>query len=254
MCPIHGVFNQRISKHMIGQGCIKCSKLYKPMNNEFIQKCVEVHNKEYDYSLVDYVNCKTDIKIICHIHGIFEQTPYSHLNGNGCPKCIGRNKTNNEFIKESKEVHRNKYDYSLTEYKGNRKKIKIICTEHGVFEQTPHNHLSGFGCFKCCQSKGEKEIRKLLERNNIKYITQKTFKECKNINKLKFDFYLPKYDTCIEYDGKQHFEPIKYFGGENSLKLQKIRDQIKNEYCKNNNIRLVCIKYNEPIKEKLNFL
>jgi very-short-patch-repair endonuclease len=65
------------------------------------------------------------------------------------------------------------------------------------------------------------------------------------IKKLKFDFYLPNYNLCIEYDGRQHFEPIDFFGGEKNFEIIKKRDKIKNEYCLNNNIHLIRIPYNE---------
>ena len=254
ICPNHGIFEQIPNSHLRNHGCPHCNGGIKLTLEQFINKSNKIHIGKYDYLLVDYKNAHIKIKIICKKHGMFKQTPYSHLNGNGCPKCIGRNKTTNEFIKESKEIHGDKYDYSLTEYIKHIKKIKIICTKHGIFEQTPHNHLSGFGCIKCNESKGELEIRKILENNNIKYISQKRFEKCKNINILPFDFYLPNLNLCIEYDGEQHYKPINYFGGKKEFKNIQIRDQIKNKYCKNNNIKLLRIKYNENILDKLNII
>ena len=84
-----------------------------------------------------------------------------------------------------------------------------------------------------------------LKNKNIGFVDQKIFENCKNIKHLKFDFYLPRYNICIEYDGKQHFESIKFFGGEKTYKYMEINDKIKNIYCKNNNIRLLRIKYTE---------
>ena len=60
---------------------------------------------------------------------------------------------------------------------------------------------------------------------------------------MPFDFYLPAYNLCIEFDGEQHFKSIKHFGGEKRLSIQKIKDNIKTEYCKNNNIKLLRIPY-----------
>jgi len=102
-------------------------------------------------------------------------------------------------------------------------KIKIICKNHGEFTTTPNNHLRGSGCPSCGQSKGEDRIQKLLEENNIKFIKQHRFPDCKNIKPLSFDFYLLEYNTCIEFDGIQHFEPrIKFGGEEGYIKLQKL--------------------------------
>ena len=222
-------------------------------NNIFIKRSMDIHNNKYDYSLVEYKNNRTKIKIICPIHGLFEQTPYKHLIGRGCHYCAGNLQLNTiDFIKKSNEIHNYLYDYSLSKYINTITKVKIICPKHGVFEQTPNCHLNqGYGCQKCSESKGEKQIRKFLEKNEIKYNYEKTFENCKFKYKLKFDFYLPDYNTCIEYNGIQHYKPVNYFGGEKVLKYQKNNDKIKDIYCKSNNIELLTIKYDEDIIPKL---
>ena len=79
----------------------------------FINKAKEKHNNKYDYSLINYINSLTPVKIICKTHGIFEQTPVGHLRGRGCPSCSGKNKTTKQFIKEANIIHNNKYKYSV---------------------------------------------------------------------------------------------------------------------------------------------
>jgi len=136
-------------------------------------------------------------------------------------------------------------------------KIKIICPFHGVFEQTPKNHIKGQNCPNCPKkiiSIGEKKISEILRKNNIKYNNQHTFENCRDKRKLPFDFYLPYYNMCIEFDGRQHFESVINFGGEEQLKKTQQNDKIKNKYCKENNIKLLRIKYTENIEEKLSFL
>jgi len=161
---------------------------------------------------------------------------------------VSRKKTAEEFIIEAIKVHGNKYDYSKVNYKGALKKIEIICKKHGSFLQTPNKHLLDRGCPICNSSKGELQIRKFLDKNQIKYIHQKKFNECKNIKPLPFDFYLSEYNTCIEFDGKQHFEPIENWGGESNLMEIQKRDKIKTNYCKKNNINLIRIKFYEKNK------
>ena len=156
-----------------------------------------------------------------------------------------RKLTTNVFIEQAKEIHKGKYEYSLVEYCGNRIKVKIICSKHGLFEQVPKDHLKGSGCPKCKLSKGEKLISKILNDNNIEYMNQYTFDDCRNINVLLFDFYLPEYNTCIEFDGRQHFEVVEAFGGEDALIKVKINDDIKTQYCLNNFIKLIRVKYND---------
>lgn len=94
-------------------------------------------------------------------------------------------------------------------------------------------------------SYGEKKIIKYLNNKNITYKHQYKFKNCKHINQLIFDFFLPKENICIEFDGRQHFEPIDFFGGEESFKLLKVRDNIKNNFCIENNIKLCRISYED---------
>ena len=258
ICPIHGIFEQRIISHINGYGCYKCGMVSSIINrttqtNDFIDKVRKIHNNKYDYSLIDYKNSSTKIKIICPIHGIFKQRPCSHLYGNGCPKCGGTLKmTTIDFINKVNIIHNNRYNYEKTIYINNSIKVKINCEEHGEFEQTPNDHISGSGCPKCNQSKGELKIKRLLEKYKINFYEQKTFIDCKDKGLLKFDFYLPYHNICIEYDGEQHFKPIKKWGGEENLKKIKYRDNIKNKYCIDKNITLIRINYNEDIELKIN--
>lgn len=256
ICPKHGIFEQMPKNHKRGQGCPRCSNVNN--KEDFIKKSIIIHNDKYDYSLVDYMNSKTKVKIICNIHGIFEQNPNDHLSGYGCTKCgiNKRTKINTldkkEFIRKSIKIHKNDYNYSMVDYKKSTEKVKIICLQHGIFEQTPHSHLKGSGCPKCKKiSKGEKKILYFLESNNIKYKFQKKFNNCKNQNYLIFDFYLPEYNICLEYDGEQHFKPIKYWGGEKGYLERIENDKIKNDFCKNNNIKLIRIRYDENVEEIL---
>jgi len=255
ICPEHGIFEQTPNKHLSGQKCPFCSG--KKLNDEyFIKKSNIVHSNKYDYSLVRYVNNNKKVKIICPEHGIFEQTPSNHMNlKQGCKKCSKKMISNGEFIKKSNIIHNNKYDYSLTNFTNYRKKIQIICKEHGIFIQTPYAHLNKKqGCPFCNQSKGEIEIFNFLKKLNIKYIYQKKFKNCKNKKLLPFDFYLPEHNCCIEFDGEQHYRPLNFFGGNKRFEEQKLKDNLKNKYCKDNNIKMIRIKYNENIIDKLNFL
>jgi len=254
ICPIHGVFEQLPMNHIKGVGCSKCSNNKPLTTDEFILKSNHIHNNEYDYSLTIYEKSNKKVKIICPIHGVFEQKPNNHLSGTKCPKCKGgvlRDK--NYFIEKSQEKH-TKYDYSLVEYINMRTNVKIICPIHGVFEQRPSHHIDGVGCPYCSESKGEKEIEIFLLNNEIEYSRQKKFDDCKNVRKLPFDFYLPEYDMCIEFDGRQHFESIDYFGGDKHLEYVKNNDFIKETFCKENNIKLLRIKHDDNVLEKLNYI
>ena len=220
---------------------------------QFIVDAKKIHGDKYDYSLVKYVNTDVKVIIICPLHGEFKQTPHHHINGVKCPNCShNKQKTTEEFIKKSKEIHGEEYDYSLVDYKSRYVKVKIICSIHGIFEQKPCDHLNGCGCQICKSSKGELKIIKFLNDKNIIYEVQKTFNDCNHKYKLKFDFYLPDYNICIEFDGEQHFKPFRFEKDNKRLQQTINNDIIKNEYCKNNNINLIRIKYNEDIDKKMN--
>ena len=161
--------------------------------------------------------------------------------GRKCRKCSGSMKYSINEIKG----YLQKFDYKLlsNEYIDNKHKIKIQCPKGHVFEMRFNNFVRGIRCPECNKSNGEEEIERILTKYEINVIFQYRFKDCKFYNILPFDFYLPNYNCCIEFDGEQHYEIVKHFGGLNGFIERKIRDTIKTEYCKNNNIKLIRIPY-----------
>lgn len=124
----------------------------KITTEEFIEMAKEVHQNEYDYSLVEYKGMEVPVTIICPKHGEFQQTPHTHIHGKGgCPKCKHRSYklTTEEWIEKATKAHNGKYDYSKVLYKDSKTKVCIICPEHGEFWQLPNNHLKTYGCPKC---------------------------------------------------------------------------------------------------------
>ena len=154
-CPQHGMYKQNATHHLKGHGCPACSKNKKINTNEFIIRASLIHGDKYDYTETKYINAKTPVKIKCKIHGSFNQEPHSHLIGNGCEQCsyiyrgLSCRLDQETFIKKAKSVHGNKYEYSLLKYETSKGKIKIICREHGLFEQEAQAHCSGQGCPSC---------------------------------------------------------------------------------------------------------
>lgn len=248
ICPIHGEFERSLRSLRKGIGCEECRKIERMKSfEEFVKDAESIHGKKYKY--VEYKGDKVKIPIVCHIHGTFEMTPNSHLNGQGCPDCgyeknaskkrTGKKNSIEKFIK----IYGNLYDYSLwTEpYKNIKEKIKIICKKHGVFEKTIHQHLQGQGCQICKISKLENEIRIFLLDNKIKFTMQKTFPWLKRKKKgqLKLDFYLDEYNIGIECQGGQHYEPCDVFGGQKEYENTVERDAIKKKLCEENNIPIL---------------
>ena len=157
---------------------------------QFIRKAIILNGNLYDYSLVDYKNNRTKIKIICKKHGLFNQTPYGHLSGKHCSECAGNKKfSTEEFIKKSKEIHGDIFDYSKVFYNGANEKVKIKCTIHGFFEQIPYSHLKGFGCTLC----KNKKISKSLTSNKEDFIIK-----AKNTHNNTYDYSLVEYVSATK--------------------------------------------------------
>lgn len=253
ICPIHGEFILIASNHLTGYGCHKCKLESFSHYDSFILRANIKYNNKYDYSKVIFLDNNEKVKIICPIHGLFNQTPNNHMQSvDGCPKC-GREIYFKEmrkirfqsFLNETAKKHNNKYDYSKSIYLGSHDDIEIGCPIHGYFWQRASRHLGGAGCPKCKTSKGEQKVINYLDENKINYIYQHKFSDCLSSKEklLIFDFFLPEHNLCIEYDGKQHYQPIDYFGGDEMLAYQQLHDKIKNNYCKQNNIKLLRIPY-----------
>ena len=225
-----------------GSSCPKCSGNIKNKTTKYFINELKEINDNIEI-LGEYVSNNTKIKCKCKIDGHeWEARPKDLLKGISCPKCAGRNKTTEEFKQELKKV--NSDIEILGEYVNAITKIKCRCKIDGYeWEMRPSNLLNGQGCPKCNESKGEKRIGKYLDSRNIEYKREHKFDDCRSKNRLPFDFYIPSKNIVIEYDGKQHYEIIKWFGGFDSFIATKIRDTIKTIYCKENNIKLIRIPY-----------
>lgn len=222
---------------------------------EFIIKARKIHGDKYDYSNIIYDNIKSKLDIICQTHGKFKQSAHSHLNQKqNCPICAKTKLSTEILIKRFKDKHNDKFDYSLVKYTGKDCYVDIICKTHGVFSQRYDVHAKGYGCYICNESMGEKKIFEILTEYKVLFIKQHRFSDCKHIIPLLFDFYLPEHNTCIEFQGEQHYKSVNYWGGEDGFKLRQKRDKIKMEYCHKNNIPLIIIKYDEDIMSKLKSL
>ena len=218
---------------MKGRGCKFCAtETVRKILRKPIEKVIEdfnrVHNGKYTYPNLEdeYENNKSYITFICPIHGEGKIMAIKHLQGQGCKFCSHQSykHTTETFIEQSNIVHNNRYQYCNTEYVDRNTKVAIICPIHGEFWQTPKDHLSGCGCPKCKESSLEREVRRILENNNIKYLYG--FKKHTQLNK-SVDFYLPDYKVAIECQGEQHFRPIEHFGGKDNFETTVKRDIAK---------------------------
>ena len=176
LCKEHGPFEQIPNNHLSkGSGCCKCAGTYKSNTEEFIAKAINVHGDRYDYSNVHYTTVMEKVLILCKDHGPFEQTPNGHLNGAGCTKC-GYHMwifSTDDFKRHAYQIHRDTYDYAESEYVQMNQKVSIRCKIHGLFEQTPSNHITHQqGCGKCgghYKSNSEEFIAKAIDIHGDKY-------------------------------------------------------------------------------------
>lgn len=229
----------------------RCSFEGNTTKENFIKRSIERYGSKFDYSGVVYINSKTKIKLNCNKCGFtFFQIPNRHfLQHTECIECKKR-EYDRTFLSRCSKVHENKYIY-LSNFKSRLEKIKIYCPTHGVFFQVAANHLKKGGCPKCNSSKGELKVESLLKQSKIEFQTEKIFDTCinpKTNSKLRFDFFLPKLNVLIEYDGEQHFKEVP---GWKPLKDNQYRDKVKNKWALDNYLHLIRISYKENIVEKL---
>ena len=188
----------------------------------FIEKAIKKHNNKYNYDKVEYINARTNIIIICKIHGKFLQTPSNHLKGHGCLKCANINtskrmlSTTKEFIKKASAIHKYKFEYTKVKYINNSTNITIICKLHGDFLQKPHNHLAGDGCIKCSYNRFSKPqiqwLDLLSKLNDIQIQHAMNDGEFKiPTTKYYADGYCKETNTIFEYHGDYwHGNPKKF--------------------------------------------
>lgn len=235
------------------QGCKYCAyerlgKRTRISTDMIIKRCNELEIKYIDrYSF----NGETWIKYICTKHknkGV-QNISWYHLKtcSFGCPHFYGKYKTTEDFITEIKTI--NSDIKIIGEYKGSEIPIKCQCIKCGhIWSPIGRSLKYGQGCPMCKSSKGEKRISNFLQSHKIKFESEMKFQNCKNERMLRFDFYLPDYNLCIEYDGEQHYKPVDFAnkGHKWAVSLyeqNKERDKIKNQFCKNHNIQMLRIPH-----------
>ncbi|WCS68334.1 hypothetical protein Goe21_02240 [Bacillus phage vB_BsuM-Goe21] len=226
--------------------CKSCSRR-RYTHSDIIKKIKDIVGNEYTL-LGKYKTMEKPIKMIHNLCNYEWDVKLHHFinNGTRCPKCFGNIKRDTEsYRKEVYVLYKDEYSV-LGEYIDTHSPIKMIHNLCNLeFEVRPSDFLGSHmqGCPKCKASKGERLIRNWLSENNISFEEQVKMDGLRNKIPLTFDFFLPDYNTAIEFDGIQHFKPVKRFGGEERFKIQQKRDSIKNQFCKENEIRLIRIPY-----------
>lgn len=266
-CLKHDVYWEASpDKILHGQGCNQCAKeKYNKSRSKDHDKYVnEVAIVNPNIMVIgQYAGHKTSITHYCKMHNIYWDTPPDNvLSGRGCCECgkekiaDKKRKTLEQYVLELAIINP---DIEIIEqYIGTDIPALHRCKIDGhEWMARPANVLNGRGCPRCKESIGERKVRRWLESNNITYIYQKSFTTCRDKKELPFDFYLPDYNVCIEYDGEQHFRPVDFSGKGYEWAIKqfnqtKRHDEIKNKYCMINNIHLLRIPYYKNVEEELN--
>ena len=261
-CKKCGYIRTTSSDNIYRYGCPKCghkntADCERLTKEEFIERAKKVHNDKYDYSKSNYINNHTKMIITCPEHGDFLQAPNHHLRGEGCPRCAHPYKfyTTEDFIKLSKKVHGDKYDYSKVNYINMKTPVTIICPKHGEFKQLPYVHtLLKCRCPKCSESHGERFVSSVLDKLQILYNREIAIKNPYHDRNFRVDFFIEINNQLyiIEYNGEQHYRPVEKFGGKLQYDKQIERDNDLRKYCNENNIHLLEIKYDRKENEITN--
>lgn len=230
----------------------------KLTTKEFIKKAKNKIGSNYDFSKTVYTKGTEKVIIGCPTHGDFQQRAGGHINeGYGCDKCSKTPMDTVEYLRRAKFHHGDRFVYDKTEYTGYNCSVIIKCKEHGYFKTNANEHLrSKHSCAECNSTMGEKEVLKVLKKYNLPYVLQYKFKN----TPYEYDFYLPSMDILIEYDGEQHYHPIKLWGGDEYLIKVKDNDAKKTTLASVNNKPLIRIPYTqfenieECLKKELMFL
>jgi len=213
--------------------------------------------KKNGYTIItdesEYVNCNMNIEFICPKHGKQIMKMYNLQSGHKCRICSYEERANKckhtpdyvasvvAMFNDNKLLNKEDYISSHT------RNLKIQCGKcNGV-----HTYIVSFDdyvgnkqhqCHSCSsyESSGEKIIADYLTSLRIDFIREKKFADCKDKRQLPFDFYLPKYNLIIEFDGPHHFKKV---WNEKHLKYTQKHDKIKNDYCMAHGIHLLRISY-----------
>jgi len=255
-------FDITLENILAGQNCPYCAINGKRLSSRnsfcinFPELALEwdfIKNKDLDINNIKY---GSDEKAwwICSKCGYNYRSNISSrtINGNGCSSCSGKVVTDKNRLSLLYEDIVLEWDYVKnkklpSEYACfSNKKVFWICSfGHEWITSISNRTNLGEGCPTCNNSKGEEKIRRYLENNKMHFKKEMRIAECRYKYSLPFDFgvYIENRLFLIEYQGRQHYESISYWGGDENFNKVKIRDGIKKDFCINNNIPFIEIPY-----------
>lgn len=248
-CKKHGKFYFTPDRYKNqGSSCPSCGYERGVSKQRFAYSYVLSMFDKRGYTLLDkkYIRSTDKLRYICP-NGHNGKMSFAHFkNGHGCKECANESLSENRmtpFLKIKEYISDTGNTLVSKDRKKKSEKLKIRCPEGHTFFILWNSFQQGKRCPKCNSSNGECSIREKLTNLKVGFIEQKRFNGCRDILSLPFDFYLPKKNVCIEYQGRQHYEPVEYFGGKKTFESRKRRDKIKRDFCKKEGIKLIEIPY-----------
>ena len=277
--PLHGLFKKTEAECLVcdygkdgewtplpinllkGKGCPNCAGNAPKTDDKLVNEVQTLGKSEYD--LLGTKRTKKDglwLHLYHHVcHNDYWVRDYSFLAGYRCRFCQAKQTGDRcrlsikDLRKRVANVADHSYKYISGSYKNNRSRIFVEHTKCKTIYPTTWGALSQNSglCPQCNATSGEQQVMAYLNQCGAYYMYGYLIPDLKDKQSLHFDFWLPDLNTAIEYDGKQHYEPIDLFGGEDGFKLRKKHDQMKDYYCKEHSIKLIRIPYNQKVDEIL---
>lgn len=252
-CKICGyIWTPKAYSILQGHGCRKCYDKRNGKNRIIALKKIQdrIDKKNVQCTIIgEYVDTKHKCCVKCNKCGYAWRPLASDLlRGHSCPKCGAKRVGNmeklssDEYANRCYEIYGDAYELNEINYTTMRNNVYPICKKHGKFEINAYQFLKGYGCKKCRMSNGQRELGVFLKNNNVQFYEEynkfKWLTRGKS-GKMSLDFYIPSAQVAIEYQGRQHFEAVIPFGGEEGLKITRERDEYKKNICKENGVKLV---------------
>lgn len=231
------------SRNIIGCPSCNCKErgLIRSLSKNEITNRIQDKWRVIDWN--NYTNVNAKIVVKCNS---CEKETSARINNliksMGCKACYNKRRGNTlrfsreTMIQKFNQFWNNAYDYSKVEYINMTTNVTVTCKEHGDFEIIPHAHERGQGCPKCIPT-SEKRLLELLKPHFPDIVYQYKMDQCKRINYLPFDFYIPSYNTIIELDGDQHFKCVKIWKSDAERQLE--RDIYKMKMAEKQGIRVI---------------
>jgi hypothetical protein len=240
LCKKHGVYEQSFNSHDQGRGCQICGR---EKNRE--AQCLTIEEIERRYPEFvrgqEWRGAAVKYRFLCKKHGEYSQSANKHQCGRRCPKCKP-DVLRKHFIISIREAEKRCLGMIKGQrWLGNKANYRFLCKKHGEYLQGYSNHRRGSRCPRCLESRGELIVASFLKASNFLFERQRTFDGCRNKGLLRFDFYIPKLRTLIEYQGRQHYSSVRRWGGINSFRQIQKHDRIKRRWARAKGYRLIAV-------------